>query len=61
MEEIRTGTTIDATQMGVTLGSGKQVRLFVEWEQFGDLTEFMRTMTGIKEVTQYSVETIEIK
>ena len=61
MEEIRTGTTIDATQMVVTLGSGKQVRLFVEWEQFGDLTEFMRTMTGITEATQYSVETIEIK
>ena len=61
MEEIRTGTTIDATQMVVTLGSGKQVRLFVEWEQFGDLAEFMHTMTGIKEVTQYSVESIEIK
>lgn len=61
MEEIGTGATIEATQLVVTMKSGKQVRLFVEWDEYADFMEFAKTLQYVESCVQYSVETIEVK
>lgn len=63
MEELRHGTE-EMSQYIVTLGTGKQIRLFVSADDWQDEYRFLINVADYcdaEKITRYSVETVTVK
>lgn len=63
MEELRHGTE-EMTQYIVTLGTGKQIRLFVSADDWQDEYQFLINVANYcdaEKITRYSVETVKVE
>lgn len=63
MEELRHGTE-EMTQYIVTLGTGKQIRLFVSADDWQDEYQFLINVANYcdaEHITRYSVESVTVE